>query len=251
MKNPSQGYVYIVKGEKFIKEAENSARSLKGADHNAHITVISDIDFESDVIDTVEIREPSFKSDKWRQSLLYKVENLSMFPYDRTFYVDADTYFVEDCSELFSLLEYYDICMAHSPNDDEVPVIEGERLEGYYPYNTGVFLYRNSKANRRLFSRWRNIFADNIDTYTTDQVALMEALLTSESKVYVLQNIYNARTPLYLGLMKKHVKVVHGRHKDMMSVVNVINEAAENRAWDPSSKKVLYQKGMNIVGGKN
>lgn len=251
MNKYSQGYLYIVKGEKYFREAENSAKSLKSVSPDAHVSVISDESIVSDVFDDVIIEKPTVNSEHWRESLMYKVENLWKSPYQKTLYVDADTYFLAECSELFKILDYYDICTAHSPNDDEIVELNGESIDGYFPYNTGVFLYRKSHANKILFDEWLKIYSTKIQKYHTDQIALMEALLKSTSRVYVLQNIYNARTPMYIGLMKRPVKIIHGRHPDIEDIAQKINVESINRCWDPKSKNIIYDKTRVVVGGKD
>lgn len=232
-----RGYLYIATGKKYIDEAIISARSLRTVFPKADITLICDQRVDTNVFDEIQIHPYSAKNKK--EGYLYKVRNMyEHSPYEKTFFIDSDTYFLDDCQELFDLLDYFDICIAQAPNDDYLLEINGEKILGYYSYNTGVIVFRRSKQNAELFAAWN----DRYDIEIHDQPLFMKALLKTSPKVYVFPNIYNARTPGILSLMPAAVKIIHGRHNNYKAVAKNINKKLINRAWIPAEEDVLLNE---------
>lgn len=226
------GYLYIANGRRYVDEAITSARSLRRVDGAAQITLVTDTRVASDVFDVVVLRP--FEVDSWRAGLAYKVGHLfDGSSYDRVFFVDTDTYFCRDCSELFALLDYYDLCIADAPNDTSEIALENGPLKGYYPYNTGVIVFRRNEVNRELFVKWLEVYQAKISRYQHDQGPLMEALLGSRSRVYVLRSVYNAKLSFHVSFMAGEVKIIHGRSDDFERVRSILNATPVNRSWDP------------------
>lgn len=238
-----QGYLYIACGEKFVQQAIISANSLRRVDKKAHITLITDHSIENNVFNYIIICPMDY-------SLIDKVRYIyEKSPYEKTFFLDVDTYFYDDCKELFKLLDYFNICMAAAPAEREV-VIEGKSLIGYRPYNTGVILFRKNKHNEHLFKEWYRIFVErlnsnqcekHINPEETDQASLGLALLHSDARVYVFPNIWNARVPFFINL-KGEVKIIHGWELDYEQMRPIINETTAQRCWDPFKQKCIYKE---------
>ncbi len=244
MRIPKCGYFYIATGEKYIKELNISARSLKRVDKTAHITLITDKAIKNDIFDNVKICSTNFTSRT--ESLAYKVKHIySESPYDKTFFIDTDTYFYDNCDMLFKLLNYFDILMTMSPADINYAHIDGKPLTGCAPYNSGVMVFRKNSKNEMLFKKWDQIYEEKLRSGSlgaeNDQTSFMEALLTSEAKVYVLPNIFNARIPYYLTL-NGLVKIVHGRWAgDYEKLRRKINKSSSHRGWDPTRRRCTFE----------
>jgi hypothetical protein len=227
-----EGYLYIASGRRYVDEAVASAKSLRRVDEAASITLVTDKPMTSDVFDDVVIRP--MEVDSWKTGLAYKVCHMyDGSSYDRVFFVDTDTFFCGDCSEVFALLDYYDLCIADAPNDTSEVSLGNGALEGYYPYNTGVIVFRKNDVNRELFQRWFDTYQKKASRYPHDQGPLMEALLESRSRVYVLRNVYNARPNFHVSFMAGKVKLIHGRPEDFERVRRLLNATPVNRSWDP------------------
>ena len=56
----------------------------------------------------------------------------------------------------------------------------------------------------------------------------MEALLQVDIKTYVLQSMYNARTPYPFNLIAKPVKIIHGRHNNYSNIAKKLNQNSQN-----------------------
>ena len=239
------GYLYIAGGDRnYLQEAVISASSLRRVDPNAHISVIVDQNPGTDLFDEVIIR-PGGDFTSWKDGLAYKVEHIyAASPYEKTLFLDSDTYFYENCEGIFDLLDYYDLGVASAPIGEGILKVNGETLSVYTPYNTGVIAYRKNERNAQLFSAWKFAYKRRLEEIKSgtaqgnDQAALMEALLHGESRVHVFSNLWNARIPKCIALKGK-VKIVHGRHNDYAAIGAKLNATSAERFWDPYHERCI------------
>ena len=103
----SCGYIYIASNQvggnqkiNYLQEAFNSARSLRKVDTQAHITLYTNqkIKDVTKIFNEIKIVE---------MSLRCKQEILSLSPYDKTIYIDTDTYINHSITDLFEMLERF------------------------------------------------------------------------------------------------------------------------------------------------
>jgi len=203
MNDYKSGVIYIVTTQKsliFIKSAIESARSALNmcpnlgrhiyTDKNGleQIAKLSDSPFSS----TGEIINPHYRS---------KVDYISQTPYERTLYLDSDTRIVADISEMFDLLNRFDIALAHGhkrakhKKDNSGKLIE-KIPESFPQYNSGVILYKNSDEVRNFLKEW----ADNFHKagFYKDQIALRYLLYMTKLRLATLPPEYNIRFKKYL-----------------------------------------------------
>jgi len=115
-----QGYILCAVGDKYVKESEIAIKSLKRFDPNAHVTLVTNVKVTSSLFDNV-INMPIEKIDH-KSIKMYKPKGLLLSPYEKTFYIDTDIYFCDLCDELFDLLDYYDLLVAHDVADMIEPI---------------------------------------------------------------------------------------------------------------------------------
>lgn len=251
MNSPTTGYLYIATGDKYIQEAIVSATSLKKLNDRAQISLVTDEKLNHPLFD--EIITPPVKIENFQQGLLYKVRHIyEASPYDRTLFIDTDTYFCEDCQDIFETLDFFDLALVPAPSDlnkAKSPKTQ-QILKACVPYNTGVILFKKSLNNDFLFKRWLEIFEAKVvnnslrETWETDQTSFIEAWLEAQSKVYVLSYAWNARTPLFLNFSEP-VKIIHGRHDDYERIEKELNKprkntpAANHRCWLPVENRCI------------
>jgi hypothetical protein len=238
------GFVYIAGGaQKYVEEATISAHSLKQVQPDAHVTLITDRDLSAAPFDAIVVQQGNFSD--WKSGLAFKVDCMyRCSPYDHTLYLDTDTYFYENCQPLFELLRYFDICMANAPSVRDVPYLDEVPFTICQPYNTGVIAFRKNTTNEALFRNWSTQYHSNLEreqirpTKRSDQAAFMEALLLSQSRVYSLRDIWNARITKCLTL-RDLVKIVHGRHPHYEELRHRINGTDQFRFWDPARERCI------------
>lgn len=118
MQNYKDGVMFIATSANsltYVKSAIESARSVLNmcpnlgrhiyTDKNGleQIASLTDSPFSS----TGEIVNPQYRS---------KVDYILYTPYERTLYLDSDTRIVTDISEMFDLLNRFDLALAHGHN---------------------------------------------------------------------------------------------------------------------------------------
>jgi hypothetical protein len=241
-----EGYLYIATGENYINEAKTSVKSLRTHSPNAHVSLITDKKIIATEFDEIQILENDVENYfDWKAALIFKVEALLHSPYEKTFFVDTDTYFLDDCSELFQLLNFFDILIAHAPADSSQVVIDDHKINGYYPYNTGVIVFNRNQLVLKLFTDWLNIYKNKYHLYPTDQTAFMESLLINKVCLYVLQSIYNFRVPFFVSILPDlKVKIIHGRYPNFKLLDEKINSHLLQRCWNPEKGEILCKKSL-------
>jgi len=235
-----RGYLYIATGEKYIKECENSVSSLRRYDPEAHVSLITNRKIHSQHFNEIIIME-SLDDSSWKSWLNSYILGLLNSPYEKTFYLDSDTWFFDSCTELFDLLEYFDMLAALAPSDVSLPVIDSKIIKGAYPYNAGLLVFKKNKRVDRFLESWHQISTDKYGIYKTDQPAFMEAFLLNDINIYVLQSIYNFRTPSFTSALPGKIKVIHGRHKNPDKIDRIINERQSDRIWNPETRTMTFR----------
>ena len=227
------GYLYVASGEKYLKEAERSASSLREHTVKHPIALITDQLFQSSSFDHIlktDLPDPSLNP---KNGYLVKMVGMLQSPFSKTLFVDTDTFFCDACDELFDVLDYFDLMICHDYQEHTFAKPNGRELTGFNTYNTGVIAFRNTNQTESFLNQWIEIFKKKIDDYWSDQPAFMEALLFQELKTYSLQTIYNFRFNQFLPISQGKVKVLHGRHEDMRGIGKILNQSTNHRSWDP------------------
>ncbi|MDR6757763.1 hypothetical protein J2Y48_003060 [Mycoplana sp. BE70] len=187
MKN---GVIYIAFGKRYVDQAIYSAKTLKAVS-SLPVTLFSDVDVQSPYIDSVVKIEPQHKR--------AKVDYISRSPYERTLYLDCDTEVRRDISDIFGVLDRFDIAAVQDhcrknyrwssqiPSYDAIPYAFSE-------FNGGVLLYGKGPGVDAFFESWRSHFYANIEaTNGQDQASLRIALWNSELKIHTLPIEFNVR----------------------------------------------------------
>ena len=216
------GVIYVAIGDEFVDEACRSALSLKSNMPNVHVTLFSGHEVESCHFDTwlpLETREVS----DHRSNLSAKILGMSRSPYDYTLFLDADTYVCDDISELFELLDHFDIAASHASIREAYSLCT--RVPACFPeFNTGVVLFRKSSQMSRFFRDWIRLHNQNLtsEPRAHDQPAFREALYKSDLRVATLPPEYNCRF-IGLGYLHGPTKILHGRHSNLKRMARTIN----------------------------
>lgn len=219
MAPPTRGVVYIATGEQYIKEAHRSVQSLKDACGDIHTTLFTDDKVGSEYFD--DIRQLEDPDHDFGDSILKP----SMTPYDKTLFLDSDTHICGDITDVFELLDRFDIAAAHNPGS-RVP----EAVSGYKPqdlpdafplYNTGVIAYRDTEAVNEFFADWEDTYFRSKTGSGLNQPAFRKTLFQSDLEIATLPSEYNLRIRYKgsTGFMTDTVKIVHGRHPAELSTV--------------------------------
>jgi Nucleotide-diphospho-sugar transferase len=143
-----EGLLYIAHGSKYVEAAVGSARSVRRVTPGMPIAIATDGPAPAEFDEAIPIDEP----DGYRA----KIVGMLNSPFDRTLMLDVDTYAAADLSEVFQVLDQFDVAAAHASKRvslrvslplDDVP-------ESFPELNTGVIAFRKNEPVRRLLQAW-------------------------------------------------------------------------------------------------
>jgi len=205
---PERGVLYMASGEQYINEAIRSAESVK--EHTGLPTAIATDDtIESDVFDRVIEYECEIMTVDGRDWLLNSTILPDLSPYEKTLYLDSDTLLRADVTEVFDLLDSFDLAIARTPSK---PPVDG-LPDTWSLLNCGVIAYRDCTTVNNLLQDWRERYRTQLQETTNpkDQPTFAKALYVSDVDWYCLPREYNVRLPRR-GFVSGKLKIVHGRH---------------------------------------
>lgn len=244
--NKSIGVVYVATGRQFVDEALVSAVSLKKHMPDLPVTLFTDIDVKSKYIDRViKIKKPTYTFED-------KVKYIGKSPYDYTLYLDADTYVCDDFSELFDLLDRFDMGIT------KFSLRKLSHLKGipksFMLIDSGVILFKKSSKTKKLFSDWLKLYLrdkkrDHINLPNKKEIrkwveefrrrnknagipdapSLNEAVYNSELRFITLTRDYDFRGQL--GFVNGKVKIIHMRKMDFNLINKIINSKVSQRVY--------------------
>lgn len=227
-KHQEHGILYFAKGEEFIEEAKISAQQANSVMPDCQITVVTDQDVTADCFDTVLGDEsPFLKRDKARA--------MQRTPYDKTLYMDTDTYIDQPAWELFDLLDEFDLAVRKNRDCYHIPTGGSEVVAGVPPgvpeFNTGIIPYRDTPAVMEMLADWEERCLQDHDS---DQRTFRPALYHSDVRFCTLQNRYNC---MYRNdnVVNGEVKIFHGplvdRDRDHISTVVARQKLNQNTGF--------------------
>lgn len=216
MNNYQHGFLYAASGESFLDEAIGSSKSLKKYCPEIKQAVFTDLrnvkraEKYFDIV--IPIENPQF-------NFVDKIKPITLSPFDKTIFLDTDTFIVSDISSLFDILDSYDFFACFSPGREQLP---SSCIPAYFPeFNSGVIGYNSSESARKTLESWLEIYSDTFSSVTTfDQPALRQALFQSKASIFCLPHEYNFRiTSPNILPPTTNIKILHGRHGNMRKLI--------------------------------
>jgi hypothetical protein len=207
--NTQCGVLYIAAGEAYARAAIDSARSVKACLPGLPIDICTDSPdvLAAGVFDRVEIIDSPHRRSK--------VDYLVRTRFERTLYLDTDTRVVDDVSDLFQLLDRFDIALAHAHARNKRTHVEQWQLSlppSFPQLNGGVILYKRSERTLDFFRDWSNAYHEA--GFSKDQTTLRELIWSSDLRLYILPPEYNIRYEKYVRIWSEGEatpKILHYR----------------------------------------
>ncbi len=227
----SRGVVYVATGKKFVDEALISVRSVKTQMPDLPVSLFTDlhklISCPPEGVDSVQ------HLTQVTNSCLDKIYPLAESPYDRTLFLDTDTYLCDRVDELFEILDKYDIAAAHPPY--RVQYLLPDIPECFPEPNTGVIVFKKTPEALDVLRRWPIEYTKQLGSVNKphhDQHSFRAALYHSTARFLVLPHEYNFRNigPNFAGKGSR-VKIIHGRHASFERLETRLNANLDYRVF--------------------
>lgn len=232
---PSRGFLYVATGRQFYEEAVRAARQLKVVSPEAAIAIYTDQAVPAEgPFDQVLGREP------YVYGFASKIKGLSETPFERTIFMDTDTFVCSPVDDLFDLLDRFPLAVAQDPTREMPWVQEADIPACFAEPNTGVIAYRREKQFTDLLKLWQQINDSDAyqQLYSHDQPAFRRALYECGMPFVTLAPEYNARM-IYPIMLAQKVKIIHARCANIHKLPGILNNGSMPRIYSWSIKEIL------------
>jgi len=196
------------------------------------ISIVADRKPGADLFDEILLDTSAFEKRN-------KPQAMRRTPYERTIYLDTDTYVHEPINELFDLLDRFDLAVRRNKSEVHVPAVHNggpnsEVPESFPEFNSGVVPYRKTPAMWEFLHGWERLCLPN---HEWDQRSLRPALYDSSVRFTALPNRYNC---MYRNgnVVSGSVKVFHGplvererNRVDLQEALGKLNRSTDTRLY--------------------
>jgi hypothetical protein len=233
------GILYVATGEKFLDEAEHSARSVRRVSPELPLAIVSDCVPSEELFDIrLRITSPEY-------SFIDKIGALALTPFEKTLFLDTDTFAMRPLANIFELLQRFEIAAAAEPGRY---LYEIEGVSSAFPeLNTGVLLYRRNNAVLDLIAAWERAYRDEIASKLVagvrpwhDQLSFTRAIYSSNICFLMLPPEFNARV-LMPQMVSGPIRICHCRLKRpdrYQEELGKLNESINPRNINPNPKRI-------------
>lgn len=251
-----EGVVYSCGGDSYIAEAVRSARSSLLHNSLPHLLFAS-ADSDGAVEEARQVKGLSVVRYEPSNPYADKIANMRRSPFERTLYLDSDTYVVGEIVHVLRLLEHYDMAAAYAPAyrglaDPAVP-------PAFCEFNTGVLAWRANERVAAFMRDWQETYlawlggeepfpgaAQASRGGRADQPAFRRCAWLHGVRLFVLAPEYNFRIGYPTSVVER-VRVVHGRCEDHEGLAARVNASERPRTWPPASPLPLRAKVVRRV----
>lgn len=237
----ANGALYIItQDRRYVDLLLTSAASLKRAMPDLPISVFSQFPLESELFDKVFPVEPT------KDGFYDKARLVQNSPYERTLFIDADTYVLEPVPELFATLDQFDCAATHEEYLDTDWHHRYPRTDipsSFPEFNTGILMLKRCDRVNRMLEQWGNLYRQYLEEKPgepiNDQPFFRVAAYFSDVRIATLTREYNCKFRGQ-GYLKGRVKIMHG-HVEFKMDAAFLDPAAQ--ALNASEKPRVYIAG--------
>ena len=258
----SKGIIYTAVGDKkYLEFAEKSAKSVKKHTSDLKFCVCTDLEVDTDFWDEVVfLDKQAYSSD---QRFLHKINTFRMTPFEKTLFLDSDTYVMSDISDVFDLLDNFDLGFTHGHNRQknldrmagkvQPPHSRKENVTlesipaSFAPIQGGFLLYKKSKKIWSWLEKLRELYIKK--NWYDDQVSIRELLWETDLKFYILPVEYNFNDLSYLKYWLENPgeatpKIFHYKRNKLDDIEKLV--ASMIKRYKPSKIK-QYTKSLKQI----
>lgn len=208
-----KGYLYVANKQKFIDEAKISARSIRDYSTLPIAMVCTEELAREEVRSFFDVVITNKEIDKY--IYLSKIIGIQNSPFERTIFLDSDTFVCADISPLFEILEMVDIATTQEKSYHTTNKLSNIKFKSIIPeFNSGVIVIKKNEVTSKLLSDWLNICEDS--KILNDMPGLREAIFKNFNliKYFILPEEFNSHGYKSMIMLNGEVKVIHERLGD-------------------------------------
>lgn len=240
----TNGYLYIAIGEMFRYEAERSARSLRRFTDFPVCLVTDDAEFTSPQFDQIIYVE------NIGRSFEVKITGMQMSPFDRTVFLDSDTFVCNPIDDIFEFLDYFDMACTLDVNGYSLSFwaqYQPEykiKLKGVlHEFNTGVVGFKKNADVAAFMVEWLAIHRE-LKMYA-DMPTFREAFVRHPIRIGILPQEFNLTGLKSMVIVYGKVKVIHDRLGEKFN--NLRSHMADFDYMDRFSKRINRFEGKRLL----
>jgi lipopolysaccharide biosynthesis glycosyltransferase len=248
-----KGFLYVCNREKFIKEAIISVTSLKRFNKEKTCLICTEKVFLTEWEAYFDI--VIFNDEIENHTYLSKVLGLNLSPFNKTVFLDSDTFITDSISELFDLLDFVDIATTSEEKLHTTQPFNFKYRNVFPEFNSGVIVYKKNDITKKLFNDWFSICEEY--KIINDMPGLREAVLKNfdNLKYSILPQLYNMHGFKTMLILYTKVKIIHERlgygkgvltphflsFEEMNKFANKINKKHYKRLFIPRIGIISYR----------
>ena len=221
-----RGFIYVAWGERYLREAFDSATNLRKHMSDPIVLVTSEPVDEPNPFDSVIVTPFSAT---YRDKI-----NMRLSPFEHTVFLDTDTWVLQSLDEVFQLLERFDIVYQPSAPSDHYR-IEGMPMHAFYEPSAGFVAWRKNDRTTSFFDVWDREYTaqerENGDG-AWDQRSMRAALWKTDVHISGLGPDWQLMS-MEANIFMNSVKMVHGRGRDANAARRECNTKIGPRLYVP------------------
>lgn len=264
-----RGILYVATGPRYVDEARSSAQSVRACNPGLPVCLVTDqaVQPDADFDIVLDVHESSSNLTTGQENYLAldrvayyrKVLPLAGSPFEKTIFLDTDTWVGSPLDDLYMLLDRFDLLVtpAHIVHDydfehTEPPFSRIPAAFGYF--NTGLLAFRRGSNVETFMRRWVENHVEHTARFTVnDQPAFRLTLFEESANFHVLPSNYNILSwAPFIVPAGGRIVMLHGRNPWLRKWANVFRGGAQptvTGAWYWRAG-LAYQTArvLNLVG---
>lgn len=235
------GILHCAIGTENFERAKISLGSIKKQNHSIKTAIYTDQENGLEAWDHV-IKAKRYTDISFSNEMIVKLDALLQSPFLETLYLDADTYILDDISEIFKLCPSFDLAFCHGHNryrrfrliqDEQEAFLKKEIPYCFAPIQGGVILF-NTFRTKDFFEELKNRYLST--GYFDDQAIIREMLWEKRLKFYVLPPEYNFNSLAFikkwrLNPVEARPKIFHYTQHKEHNIEKLVEKAYKRRYW--------------------
>lgn len=257
----SVGVLYLAFGAPYLEEARRSAGSVKTSNPGLKICIVTDQPEEpGEIFDVVlpfeekgEVQSESYLALD-RVAYYRKIQPLLRSPFERTLFLDSDTWVCGSLSGVFDLLEKFEVLVTpvfitrdYAFEEKEMPFAAIPEAFGYF--NSGFLAFRRCPAVVNFIQRWQENYEQHTAQFTVnDQPALRLTLFEGVVDFHVVPPQFNTVSwvPFLIPGGGK-VVMLHGRNPWLQRWAGHLKASRTTMVGSFSMKHLAVYHGARVL----